>query len=150
MARQLARLLGRQNDKLLLAAFEDLEKMTGSKSIDVKLLGEILEQAYRDMRILRLDSRDTTAKELYHALRVNLDSDTLDSAGYVGVVIANECISFNTLDLAADEERAARFEQRSLKNMRSALVKEIEQRYLNNAASHENIVKKLLKTITVD
>lgn len=149
MARVLVDLLGRSEDKLLLVTIEDLEKATGSRGIDVRLVGDVLHRAHKVIRTLGLDSSDSTAMELYNALRVNDNEDVLHNTSYVGMIIDKKCISFNAKDIAADEKVGARFEQRSLKHMQEALAQELAKRYMAKAGAYEVIVKRLLKSVKI-
>ena len=144
MARQLAKLIGRQDDKLLLATIDDLEKVTGSKGIDVTLLGEIISRSHNVIRALNLDSRDTTARELYQALRVAHAREALELVDYLGVEVDGECISLNAHDLAEDVKKNVSFEQRTLGGMQAALAGELARRYMENATHHEKIVRRLV------
>lgn len=149
MARGLATLLGRPKDKLLLLTLEDLEKATGSKGVDVKLLGDILHRAHGAMRALKLDSTDTTAKELYNALRVNDDEDILRKTAHVGLIVGNACISFNADDIAADNKKSVQFEERSLRHMQKALLEEVKQRYEAKAPASDRLVPRLLSKLKI-
>lgn len=53
---------------LFSKSLEDLERVTGKKGIDVKLIAEIHEKFHAATRGLGLDSNDTEDKELYYAL----------------------------------------------------------------------------------
>lgn len=49
-------------------SLQQLEKASGQKGVDTKLIGDIIEMAHESMRNLGLDHKDTTGPELYHAL----------------------------------------------------------------------------------
>lgn len=147
MARQLAALLGRSNDALLLATLSDLEKKTGSKGIDVQLLSEILQNAHNIMRSLRLDIADITAKELYQALQGN-SAQLKGVHEYTGLVVRGSLVSFNAGDVTENNLKKAIFTKRTSVRMHDALAAEIAARYLNESHHHERIVRRLLATIT--
>lgn len=132
MARQLALLLGRSQDRLLIKTLEDLEVATGQSGVDVRLLGEILHQAHGWMRQAKLDAGDTTARELYQAL---LHSSEVDVPMYTGLLIGGERISFHLQDLQADRSQRTAFEKRSTLFLQKALSLEIRARYLAAARS---------------
>lgn len=133
MARALMTLLGRPKDKVLEIAFGDLEKATGQKALDAKLIGDILQIAHQTIRDMGLEG-DVTAKELYQALRV---SEHLmgPELMYVGLMVHGEVVSFSPEDLATDQDESRRFEQRSLKALHAELASEIVRRYLDEGAS---------------
>lgn len=147
MARQLAALLGRKNDTLLLATLSDLEKKTGSTGIDIQLLSEILQNAHRVMRLLRLDVRDITAKELYQALQSNSTKLT-GVCDYTGLIINGSLVSFNVRDIAENNQKETVFTKRTSMHLHDALAAEIASRYLKQAHHHKRIVERLLATLT--
>ncbi len=55
-------------EPLFSLSLKQLEDATGKKGIDAKLVGDILEKTHEATRELGLDHKDTTGKELYHAL----------------------------------------------------------------------------------
>lgn len=146
MARALARLLGKDNI-LSRVAFDDLEKATGKKAIDTKLIGDILLHAHQIMRELGLDASDTTALELYNALRASKRMTFPSDAKYTAIFIGSECISFNKKDLAADSRKKVEFKDRSINNMRHELANEIQLRYRASANGKEVLVERLLQAI---
>lgn len=133
MARALMTLLGRPKDKLLEIAFADLEKATGQKALDAKLIGDILKIAHQVVRDMGLE-KDFTAKELYQALRVH-EQLIGPELMHIGLVVHGEVVSFSPEDLAADYQESHRFEQRSLLALHTELASEIVRRYLEAGAS---------------
>ncbi len=55
-------------EPLFTQSVRDLERITGRRGIDIKLIGEIHEKVHSATRGLGLDSNDTADKELYYAL----------------------------------------------------------------------------------
>lgn len=55
-------------EPLFSMSLQQLEKASGLKGVDAKLIGEIHEKAHEATQKLRLDHADTTGPELYHAL----------------------------------------------------------------------------------
>lgn len=147
MARGLATLLGREHDKLLLLAIDDLEKATRSKGIDTLLIGDILRHGHEVIRLLKLDSSDSTAKELYNSLRAMKNKDVLEQSQYSGLIIEGACISLNVNDIKADIAAKATFENRSLRHLQKSLKAEIIKRYKQTPSNNDKVVARLLTTL---
>lgn len=147
MARGLAALLGRERDKLLLLAIDDLERATGSKGIDTLLIGDILHRGHEVIRSLRLDGSDSTAKELYNSLRAIKDKAVLERTQYSGLIVEGACISLNVDDIEADSVNKAAFEDRSLQHLQTSLKLEIIQRYKQASPKNDKVVDRLLKAL---
>jgi hypothetical protein len=146
MAKMLSRLLGR-NDIMFTLTLDDLEKTTGRRGIDVRLVGDILHNAHRVIRRLGLDSGDTTPLELYNALRVNDDDELLKDTPFAGIFFDGECVSFNAQDIKDDEANGSNFKDRSLVHMHAALEKEIARRYKESRPKNDKIVNRILLNI---
>ncbi|MBP7018167.1 hypothetical protein KBB17_01565 [Candidatus Saccharibacteria bacterium] len=80
---KLAELLNASEPTFSLA-IRDLEKITGRKATDLLLLDEMRQKAYNRMHRLGLDHKDTTARELYHALEIKIAEDNLRLAKIIG------------------------------------------------------------------
>ena len=65
-------------------AIRDLEKITGRKATDLLLLDEMRQKAFNRMHRMKLDHKDTTARELYHALENRVRDDNLRLAKLIG------------------------------------------------------------------
>lgn len=140
MAKVLADLLGRSDDRLLIHTIESFEKDAGVGSVDVVLIGDIWRKSHRVMKTLGMDINDAKAYEVYRALLGYGDLDkVLKNCDYTGVIIDGRCVSFNAKDLHHDKEKAANFNNRSLKFMRQALLNEIEMRYAATAVSRDRL-----------
>ncbi len=68
MSRLLSELLGAA-EPMFTGTVQQLERLSGSPNIDVRLTAEIATKVRQKTRELGLDPKDTTAKELYHALQ---------------------------------------------------------------------------------
>ena len=145
MARELAVLL-EDTTPLLLKCFRDLEKASGGRGIDTKLIGDILQKSKKIMKELSLDPNDTTPEELYSALRVSDYRSLLDETSYVAIVIGQEMISFNLKDIETDENRNARFKYRSLSHYKKALRVEIAGRYRQGGSVKQSVVNRIIRT----
>lgn len=126
MARYLQQLL-QASDPLFSIGLNKLEQATGDAGIDVKLIGDIHEQAYGVMRRLGLDPKNTTSKELWAALHGKYPKDTLKQSAYVGLVTVDGVVSFNENDVKRNKNHS--FAERTTDAMRQALADEIAKRY---------------------
>ncbi|HUY85312.1 MAG TPA: hypothetical protein VMU97_02245 [Candidatus Dormibacteraeota bacterium] len=54
---------------------QNLESANGAPNADIRLTAEVLRQTQAKLKQLGLDPRDTTAKELYHALQERIKAD---------------------------------------------------------------------------
>lgn len=64
-------------EPIFTLSLQQLERASGRHGTDARLIGEIAEKIHESMKTLRLDSNDTTDKELYAATlsRIQLDND---------------------------------------------------------------------------
>lgn len=78
MSKMISELLG-ADEPLFSLSIKQLEQVTGKLGIDVRLTAKIIGQVQLKTRELGLDSKDTTGKELYHALlgRFKKDDESL-------------------------------------------------------------------------
>ncbi len=117
MAKFLKDLLG-SNEPLFALTIQQLEAMTGRKSIDIAYMADITHRAHTVMREIGLDPADTTEQELYKALNARasdtkLFADTAD----VGLIYGDgQIVSFNLDDITANQ--SAGYEQRTVRHMR--------------------------------
>jgi hypothetical protein len=65
-------------------SLEQLEKASGRSGVDVKLIGDIIAMAQQNMRLLKLDPKNTNGPELYQALLAKVAKDNLRLAGIIG------------------------------------------------------------------
>ena len=128
MPSQLAKLLGRQ-DIAFDIAIRDLEKATGNRNIDVKLVGDVLAKAHNLIKSIGLDSQDLKASELYRALLADKTIKSKKGNDYIGVIINGRLVSLNHQDIDTDRIHQLPFAKRSVKNMQAALAAEIIRRY---------------------
>lgn len=145
MARQIAALLGRPHDRLLLHQLDVFESTTGTESVDIALLSDIWRKSHTVLLALSLAVDDTTPQELYAALRHSKESEKLlHYTAYVGAVIDGECVSLNYDDVATDRAYKTDFSNRSLTGMRAALIDELERRYAAASVSSERLAELML------
>ena len=126
MANYLQQLLGAK-EPLFSAGLAKLERATGARGVDTKLIGDIHERAYAAMRQLGLHPADTTSKELWMALHGKYPASILSNTDYVGLVTVDGVVSFNANDVKRNRNRS--FSDRTCDAMRQALVHELQSRY---------------------
>ncbi len=68
MSRVLASILG-LNEASFASVLRDLERASGHPGVDVRFLAEMTATVHQKTRQLGMDPRDTTGRELYHALQ---------------------------------------------------------------------------------
>ncbi|MCL2444743.1 hypothetical protein FWD07_01305 [Candidatus Saccharibacteria bacterium] len=130
----LLRLLG-EDHRELIAVIDEREKRRGFASVDAELVGELYDRRTKLMGELGLDVGDTTAEELYYALRVRWQREKDEEVRkkfwreyqYLGVMLDGELVSANGKDV--EENLGRDFAERSLEGFRKGLVKEIKRRY---------------------
>jgi len=76
MSKRIANLLD-QPERLITKTLATLEGKNGYPSHDARHLAETIQQARRKLADLNLDPDDTTAEELYHALLIKFERDSL-------------------------------------------------------------------------
>jgi hypothetical protein len=76
VSKRIAAILG-QPERLISKALSELEGKNGYPSHDVRHLAEAVQRARRKLADLDLDPDDTTAEELYHALLIKFEQDSL-------------------------------------------------------------------------
>lgn len=74
MTRVLSELLNAVQPRFA-TTIQSLERAAGRPSVDVSLTSEIRQRAQQKLRILGLDPIDSTAEEVFHALRLRLQRD---------------------------------------------------------------------------
>jgi len=74
MSRLLAELLGAPQPAFT-QALHKLEQASGQPSVDVRLTAEMVQKAQAAIKTLGLDPRDTTTRELYQALMLQVERD---------------------------------------------------------------------------
>lgn len=83
MAKVLRDLLGAE-EPLFSTALAQLEKASGHKAADVRLISDILHLAHDRMRRLKLDPSDSTGREIYQGLMNRVARDNLHLAEAIG------------------------------------------------------------------
>lgn len=99
------------------------------------------------MRTLQLDPANSTALEVYNALRAHVaktEREELLTTDYIIFIVGREIISFNAVDLLDDMRHNRQFTSRTFDHARRALLGEITHRYTAHPSTHEPTVRALL------
>lgn len=146
MAHMLERLLG-NSDPLFSTALVKLEQAAGGEGVDVRLIADITHAAHEVIRTLQLNPANSTALEVYNALRAHVaktSREELLTKDYLIFILDREVVSFNSIDLLDDLRHNRQFKTRTLNHARRALMGEITHRYTNHPSTHIPTVKRLL------
>jgi ribokinase len=132
-------------EPLFPQALSQLERSTGNEGVDVRLIADITHKAHQVMRELRLDTADTTARELYLALGAYIKQSTnhelFFDADFTLLKIEDDVISFNLIDVIENAHHELGFDQRMLSHGQRALRGEIVARYLAHPRSDEAVTR---------
>lgn len=146
MARSLATLLS--NDHPLFAFnLHQLEIAVGGIGIDVRLLGDIMQKGHAVMRELGIDTADTTAEELYHALGATIRDGRaetlLSNTHYVIMELGGELVSFCRHDVTENTTQNRSFSDRKIDHAQRHLRAEVIERYAAHDRTDNKIVHQL-------
>lgn len=149
MSKHLADLLA--NDHPLFSRnLAELEQAAGD-GVDARLIGDITEKAHQVMRELGVDTTDTTAKELYHALSVTVGNGKavklLKDTAYVLMRFDDGPVSFNIQDVIENAHHGLMFEDRTLAHAQRHLRAEIVKRYAEHERTDTDLVHKLVEQV---
>lgn len=126
-------------DPMFSHAIKTLESMTGQRSLDITYSTDIMSRARMVMKLLGLDPKDTTAKELYHALDAQYKNDNLfEGLDDVVVHIDGDYISLNGRDVVANH--GAGYIERRQGSVREAIYQELVKRYAEHHASKAAVI----------
>lgn len=138
MAKFLQDLLGAQQPQFGVA-LHNLERATGHDGVDVRLVGDIIARGHAVMRAIGLDPADTTAHELYNALRSHAeDQELFSQTAFVGLTFDGEVISLNADDIR--HNHTCRYEERTTDAMQDALKHELVDRYYQHPRTENRVV----------
>lgn len=142
MSKFLQSILGAEDKQAVFSAgLNQLEKMTGQKGVDTRIIADVLERAHNVMRKLGLDTGDTTGKELYYALtgtvRHGTFRDILSDTDYVILQVDGRVISFNMIDVIENAHHHLPFEHQTVSHGQRSLRGEIVGRYLELIADNK-------------
>lgn len=150
MARFLQQLL-QAEEPMFSNGLVKLEKSAGSGGIDTRLIADMIHKAHTVMRCLGLDTRDTTGRELYHALShavkkaegraLLLDTD------YVLILIDEQIISFNLIDVVEGMHHHLPYGRQMISHGQRALRGELVERYISHIRTDDFTVREVASTI---
>jgi hypothetical protein len=150
MAKALQKLLGAEEPMFSLGVIR-LEKSTGNSGIDVRLIANITEKAHDIMRQLHLDVKDTTGKELYHALlaavSMGISNNLLAESDYVLMELDGQLISFNLIDVVENSHHQIPYKRQVNSHGKRSLRGEILNRYIKHARSNNDTTTEIASTI---
>lgn len=139
------------NSPVFSAGLSQLEKMTGNKGVDTRLIADVLEKAHAVMRKLGLDTKDTTGSELYYGLIGSVKNgkfeDLLSDTDYVLLKIEGQIISFNLIDVIENAHHNLSFKDQSLEHGQRSLRGEIFGRYQKLATANKVTARDTAKMI---
>jgi len=81
MSRRIAKLLN-QSEAEISTQLAELEKRNGFPSHDARYIADTHQTLRRKLKELQLDPDDTTARELFHAMQVKFEADTMNMDRY--------------------------------------------------------------------
>lgn len=113
-----------------------LEKSTGNGGIDSRLIADVIESAHKVMRVLGLDTSDTTGRELYHSLIAAVKHSNIElllqDMDYVLYIIDGKVISFNLIDVIENSHHELPFDKQIISHGQRSLRGEIIGRYIDH------------------
>ena len=123
----------------------DLEKAHGHKGIDTRLIADITHSAHDVMRVLGLDTSDSTGHEVYRALMSTVQSQTADELlggrDFVLLPIGDDIISFNLEDVMKSAKDNLAYPERSIQFGQGALKDEIVRRYDGQLSVRDGVLR---------
>ena len=139
------------NKSLFSAGLAQLEKTAGNSGIDTRIIADILEKAHKVMRKLGLDTKDTTARELYQALISSVKQGTCESilldSDYVLLPVNGKVISFNLIDVIDNAHHELGFDRQISSHGQRSLRGEIVGRYLGHGRTDEATTKEIASSM---
>jgi hypothetical protein len=139
------------DEPIFSVGMKALEKSTGNSGIDSKLVADIHEKAHHIMRVLGLDTGDTTGRELYHSLVAAVKNNNIEEllyeSDYVVYLHDNDVISFNLIDVVENSHHELSYESRAIGHGQRSLRGEIIKRYIEHARTNETTTKQLAASI---
>ncbi len=136
-------------EPLFSAGIEKLEKSTGNSGVDVRLLADLTAKAHDVMRQLKMDTKDTTAEELYFALNSVVydgrSEQLLIDTDYTLLLINRAIVSFNLIDVIENAHHRLPFKNRLIAHAQRGLRGELVGRYLDHIRTDTVTTKALAK-----
>lgn len=139
------------DEPLLSTGLTALEKSTGNSGVDTRLIADVLEKAHKIMRMLGLDTRDTTGRELYHSLIAFVKHGDVESllidTDYVLYIIDSKVISLNMIDVIENSHHELPYEKQVISHGQRSLRGEIIGRYINHARTDDATTLDIIASI---
>lgn len=139
------------NNSLFSSGLAQLEKSAGNSGIDAKIIADILEKAHVVMRKLGLDTKDTTARELYQALLSSVKNGTCESillnSDYVLLPVQGKVISLNLIDVINNAHHQLAFDKQISSHGKRSLRGEIVSRYLGHGRTDDATTKEIASSM---
>jgi len=125
---------------LFKSGLHDLEKSTGHSGIDTRLIADVLSRGHQVMRSLGLDTKDTTGKEIYHALMLAVKNNNIEEllldTDYTLMDFNGQVVSFNLIDVVENSHHELKYEDQLFVHGRRALAGELVDRYVMHARTN--------------
>ena len=135
------------NEPLFNVGLAKLEKAAGDSGVDTRLIADILEKAHIVMRHLGLDTKNTTAVELYQALMASVKDNSCESilldSDYVLLPVHGKIISLNLIDVINNAHHELDFERQISSHGKRSLRGEMIGRYLNHGRTDEAVTNEI-------
>lgn len=135
------------DNRLFSSGLTQLEKMTGNHGVDTRLIADVMSKAHDVMRKFGLDTKDTTAHELYFALNTavyrGVAEKLLTACDYVLLIIDDQVISFNLIDVIENAHHELTFEKRITNHGKRSLMGELLNQYVNHSRTDDESVKEI-------
>lgn len=143
----LARVLATDHP-LFTRTIAELERASANSGTDTRLIADMTERAHDVMRSIGIDTADTSAKELYHALNAIVEKGNLAllaNTQYVLLPFDDGPVSFNLLDVIENAHHHLSFEERMLGHAQRHLRMQIIERYASFDRVNNELVHQLVE-----
>lgn len=143
----------KDNDPLFSAGLKQLEKSSGDSGVDTRLIADILEKAHHVMRQLGLDTKNTTAHELYRALIASVQNGTCEDilldSDYVLIPVHGRVISLNLIDVINNAHHELDFDRQIFSHGQRSLQGELINRYLCHSRTDEATTNEIASSMGI-
>lgn len=125
-----------------------MERAAGNSGIDARLIADVTAKAHDVMRLIGLDTADTSPQELYQTLNslvLRGEESTLKDTSDTLLVLQNEVISFNLLDVIENAHHELPFAERRLDHAQRHLRAMIIKRYAEHDRTSGDLIRHLAR-----
>lgn len=141
----------KDNDPLFSAGLVQLEKSSGNSGVDTRLIADVLEKAHVVMRQMGLDTKDTTAHELYQALMATVKDGSCEfillDSDYVLLPVGGKVISLNLIDVINNAHHQLSYDQQISSHGQRSLQGELINRYLCHSRTDEATTNEIVSSM---